>query len=278
MARPPKSGMDYFPHDTDASNDEKIEALRALYGNDGYAFYFILLERVYRSSNAELDISDKETVKILARKISISVERFQEILFSALKRGCFDEQAYTERQVLTSNGVKKRAEVVFEDRKIKQIRYQESKFKGVSPPVSYRETTGETGVSPPVSLSRESKEKNSKDINNILSLSGDKGDMGEKRGFCQISAAEITAESRKEAGPVWSRVLSELQVRISRGNFRTWLNKSEGLYCRDNVFVVGVPTTFAADYLNHKLRSLVEKTVIEVTREKYEVFFFVDCN
>jgi hypothetical protein len=47
MARPKKEGMDYFPHDTDAVNDEKIEALRLLYGNDGYAFYFILLERIY---------------------------------------------------------------------------------------------------------------------------------------------------------------------------------------------------------------------------------------
>lgn len=46
MARPLKEGMDYFPHDTDASDDEKIEALRAIYGNDGYAFYFILLDLI----------------------------------------------------------------------------------------------------------------------------------------------------------------------------------------------------------------------------------------
>ena len=57
MARPPKEGLDYFPHDTDAVNDEKIEALRALYGNDGYAFFFILLERIYRSPQLELPIS-----------------------------------------------------------------------------------------------------------------------------------------------------------------------------------------------------------------------------
>ena len=38
-ARPRKDTFDYFPHDTDAAHDEKIEAMRALYGNDGYAFY-----------------------------------------------------------------------------------------------------------------------------------------------------------------------------------------------------------------------------------------------
>lgn len=38
MARPRKEGMDYFPHDTDAVNDTKIESLRMLYGNDGHYF------------------------------------------------------------------------------------------------------------------------------------------------------------------------------------------------------------------------------------------------
>ena len=79
MARPIKDGMDYFPHDTDASNDEKVEALRSLYGNDGYAFYFILLERIYRTNEAELDVSDAETIQILARKVSVTTEKFEQI-------------------------------------------------------------------------------------------------------------------------------------------------------------------------------------------------------
>lgn len=62
MARPLKLGLDYFPHDTDSVNDEKIEALRMLFGNDGYAFYFILLERIYRTPTFELNVSDAETI------------------------------------------------------------------------------------------------------------------------------------------------------------------------------------------------------------------------
>jgi hypothetical protein len=57
MAMPLKAGIDYFPHDTDAINDEKIEAMRAEYGNDGYAFYFILLERIYKK-NGVLDVQN----------------------------------------------------------------------------------------------------------------------------------------------------------------------------------------------------------------------------
>jgi hypothetical protein len=58
MSRPIKEGLDYFPHDVNSSNDKKIEALRALYGNDGYAFYFIMLEQIYQEPNGDLDVSD----------------------------------------------------------------------------------------------------------------------------------------------------------------------------------------------------------------------------
>ena len=94
MARPPKTGLDYFPHDTDAVNDEKVEALRMLYGNDGYAFYFILLERIYRTSDGELDVSDAETIQILSRKIEVTIEKFNKMLKTALKKGCFDAEKY----------------------------------------------------------------------------------------------------------------------------------------------------------------------------------------
>jgi len=100
--------------------------------------------------------------------------------------------------------------------------------------------------------------------------------MGEKRNFCQISAAEITDETRKEAGPVWSSVLTELRGQMSKANYGTWLKKSEGLFCREKVFVIGVPSAFIANYLNLNLRSLVEKTIIDVTQKKYDVSFLVD--
>lgn len=116
MARPRKEGMDYFPHDTDAVNDTKIEALRMLYGNDGYAFYFILLELIYRQPNFELDVSDAETLQILAKKVEVSPEKFSNMMQTAIKRECFDPVSYHERGVLTSEGVKKRSKVVVDKR------------------------------------------------------------------------------------------------------------------------------------------------------------------
>lgn len=158
MARPLKEGLDYFPHDTDAANDEKLEALRAIYGNDGYAFYFILLERIYRTPDFELDISDAETIQIFARKVAVTPERFKQMLATALKWGCFDQQAYEERHVLTSNGIKKRASVVVKKREEMRSKYQKDKLR-----ISEAETHQETQPETPQSKVKESKE-NKKDL------------------------------------------------------------------------------------------------------------------
>lgn len=180
MARPLKDGLDYFPHDTDAANDEKVEALRAIYGNDGYAFYFILLERIYRASNFELDISDAETIQILARKTAVTIEKFNQMLSTALKRGCFDQQTYDERRVLTSNGIKKRASVVVKKREEMRVKYQ--KDKGI---ISDAETHQETQPETP-----QSKVKKSKDLNNNNNNDHDKA-LDPKLSTSKLSTGEI---------------------------------------------------------------------------------------
>lgn len=156
MARPTKEGMDYFPHDTDAANDEKIEALRALYGNDGYAFYFIMLERIYRAKNFELDISDaeikEETLQILARKVAVSREKFEQILNTAFKWGCFNRDWYEERGVISSEGIKKRAAAVVDKRDKMREKYRKTKEI-----ISDAETTEETEEETPQRKEKKSK-------------------------------------------------------------------------------------------------------------------------
>jgi hypothetical protein len=133
MARPRKEGMDYFPHDTDAVNDTKIEALRMLYGNDGYAFYFILLELIYKQPDFELDVSDAETIQILAKKVEVTPDKFNSMMQTAIKRECFDSAAYHERSVLTSEGVKKRSKVVVDKREKMRQKSHNSAVKELLP-------------------------------------------------------------------------------------------------------------------------------------------------
>lgn len=162
MARPKKMGMDYFPHDTDALSDEKIEALRSMFGNDGYAFYFILLERIYRTPDFELDLSSPGIITILARKVGVSPDKFLEILDFALDFGCFDKKLYKEKKLLTSSGIKKRAGVVVEKRRKMQERYKSKELDALE--VSEAENSEETAQSKEnESTVKETKEYKTKD-------------------------------------------------------------------------------------------------------------------
>ncbi len=116
MARPIKEGMDYFPHDTDARNDLKLRKLRAMFGNDGYATYFILLENIYRQKQYELDIFDDETLLILAEECKVDPDKFEKILSKCLSLNLFDKEMYENEKILTSDAIKLRAEPIENNR------------------------------------------------------------------------------------------------------------------------------------------------------------------
>ena len=117
MARPTKLYLDYFSHDTDAVNDEKIELFRSMYGNDGYAFYFIILERIYKTEGAMLDLSKHIFIVGLAKKLLLTVERFNEMLETSFELEMFDKEIYQSSNMLTSKGIQKRYEEVMNQRK-----------------------------------------------------------------------------------------------------------------------------------------------------------------
>ncbi|MCJ7605961.1 MAG: hypothetical protein MUO19_08025, partial [Dehalococcoidales bacterium] len=64
---------------------------------------------------------------------------------------------------------------------------------------------------------------------------------------------------------IWEIALGELQVQVSKPNFRTWFKTTTGLSYEDHSFVIGVPNTFAAVYLENNQRSLIEKALAGVT-------------
>lgn len=80
----------------------------------------------------------------------------------------------------------------------------------------------------------------------------------------------------RSAQQIWEAALGELQIQVNKQNYRTWLEKTVGLSYQDNQFVVGVPNTFIAEYLDKNQRSLIEKTLISLTRPDIKVLFRVD--
>lgn len=82
-------------------------------------------------------------------------------------------------------------------------------------------------------------------------------------------------ESRS-AHEIWEAALGELQIQVTKSNYRTWLEKTEGLSYQNNHFVVGVPNAFVAEYLNQNQRSLIEKTLIGLTHPDIKVVFRIN--
>jgi chromosomal replication initiator protein len=80
----------------------------------------------------------------------------------------------------------------------------------------------------------------------------------------------------RSAPEIWEAALGELQIQVSKPNYRTWLEKTIGLIYQDNQFVVGVPNTFVAEYLDKNQRSLIEKTLIGLTSPDTKVAFQVN--
>lgn len=129
MSRPLKTGLDYFPHDTMAHADPKLRSLMALYGPDGYTFYFIMLEIIFRSDNGRITIG-KPSEKIgIAHTMCMKLKKFEQVLETALDIGCFDMDEYVDHGVLTSNGVSKRIQKIKEEREADRKRREPLKDK-----------------------------------------------------------------------------------------------------------------------------------------------------
>ncbi len=79
----------------------------------------------------------------------------------------------------------------------------------------------------------------------------------------------------KAASDIWNAALGELEIQVNKSNFRTWFQKTNGVSFQDGVLTVGVPNAFIAEYLDRNQRSLVEKTVINLTRDGTRLVFAV---
>ncbi len=74
---------------------------------------------------------------------------------------------------------------------------------------------------------------------------------------------------------IWEAALGELQIQVTRQNFDTWLKDTVGLSCQDDLFTIGVPNTFVAEWLENRLRSLVKKTLVNIIGRQVDVQFLV---
>ena len=73
----------------------------------------------------------------------------------------------------------------------------------------------------------------------------------------------------------WEAALGRLQLQVTRPSYDTWLRDTVALELNGHSLVVGVPTTFAAEWLGRRMHVLIEAAVASVARTTIDVTFRV---
>ena len=114
MARPKKSGLSYFPLDTDFLEDNKIRILKARYGNDGMILYIYLLCGIYKEGYYMQVDDDFEY--ILSDDLGMDQNKAKQVLNFLLSRSLFDNTLFQSDKVLTSAGIQRRFQLAIKER------------------------------------------------------------------------------------------------------------------------------------------------------------------
>jgi len=95
VARPQKQTVDYFPHDTDASDGKTLTIIQAKYGNDGYAFWFKLLQLLGKTPGHYYDFNKPADWEfLLAKTHQNDTERAKGILETLVVLDAIDAELY----------------------------------------------------------------------------------------------------------------------------------------------------------------------------------------
>lgn len=73
------------------------------------------------------------------------------------------------------------------------------------------------------------------------------------------------------ARQIWQAALGELQVQMSRPNFETWLRQAGAVSIDDRRFVVRAHSTFAAEWIDRRLRPQIEQTLQHIVGRPLEL-------
>lgn len=104
MARPIKSGVDYFPLDTVL--DTKFKLIEAEFGLTGFAVIVKLFQKIYGEQGYYCEWTNE--VALLFSHECGGGKAVSEIVSAAIKRGIFDKGMYDKYSILTSKGIQAR--------------------------------------------------------------------------------------------------------------------------------------------------------------------------
>ncbi len=103
MARPKKQTVDYFPHY--CNHKKTMFILEQRYGNDGYAFWFKLLETLGNNEGHYIDLRNDADKEFLASLTRLTGETCEEMLDLLSKLDAIDAELWEQKIVWSQNFV-----------------------------------------------------------------------------------------------------------------------------------------------------------------------------
>lgn len=109
MARPTKTGLDYF--ELDCHMDEKVKLIQAEFGLKGFAVVVKLYQKIYGGSGYYCEWNEDSLLLFMSENGVSSRDGknlIKEIVSACIRRGIFSEKLFNKFSILTSEGVQKR--------------------------------------------------------------------------------------------------------------------------------------------------------------------------
>jgi hypothetical protein len=123
MARPLKTGIDYFSFSVDFFEDDKLQLISSEFGLKGEIIAIRLLCKIYKNGYFYKWGTDESF--LLAKRVGhgLTGSLVSEIVMRLVKRSFFDERVFNSFQILTSKGIQKRyLEATFRYKRLELIK------------------------------------------------------------------------------------------------------------------------------------------------------------
>lgn len=203
MARPKKQTVDYFPHM--CNHKKTIYILEQKYGNNGYAFWFKLLEMLGSADGHYLDLNDDTAWEFLQAKTQLDDSFCTEILTLLAKLDAIDPDLWSVKVVWSQNFVDGISDV-YKNRRVEtpskpsfyiQKHQQEDISTDEKPQSKLKETKVKETTTTPISPSQTTPDFDTQEIESRSRQVVEKFENGFGRLLNEIEAAKVIDWSEK---------------------------------------------------------------------------------
>lgn len=100
MARLPKNGVDYFPHFVGSRDAKMLYILKSKFGNDGYAFWYQLLEMLGAEKELYYSCEKQANWLYLTASTGVSEELAEDILNMLVELDAIDSELWLSHRII----------------------------------------------------------------------------------------------------------------------------------------------------------------------------------